>query len=68
MPKWMAEGEYQTRTSVESAAGTPSTGENWENPVSTAALAQASSVSLPSTSISASSLGGLTSRFPDRPW
>ena len=43
----MAVGEYQTRTSVESAAGTPSTGENWEKPVSTAAVAQASSAELP---------------------
>ena len=68
MPKWMAVGEYQISTSVESAAGTPSTGENCENPVSTAAPAQASSSSLPSISTSASILGGRTSRLPDRPW
>ena len=37
MPKWIAVGEYQTSTSVESAAGTPSEGENWEKPVRTAA-------------------------------
>ena len=44
----MAVGEYQTSTSVESAAGTPSVGENWENPVSSAASPQTASSSLPS--------------------
>ena len=36
-PKWIALAEYQTSTSVESAAGTPSTGVNCEKPVNTAA-------------------------------
>jgi hypothetical protein len=45
MPKWIAEGEYQTSTSVESAAGTPSDGENWEKPVRMAAWLHAASVS-----------------------
>src|SRR3712207_6940447 len=36
-PKWIAVGEYHTSTSVESCAGTPSTGVNCEKPVRTAA-------------------------------
>ncbi len=67
MPKWMAVAEYQTSTSVESAAATPSTGVNWENPVSIAAAAQGASSSVPSTTSSASSRGGCTSSRPARP-
>ena len=67
IPKWMAVAEYQTSTSVESAAGTPSTGVNWENPVSSAAADQTASSRVPSTVTSASSRGGCTSRRPARP-
>ena len=67
MPKWMAVGEYQTSTSVESAAGMPSVGENWEKPVRTAASPQTASSSLPSTEISASRRGIRTSSCPARP-
>ncbi len=63
----MAVEEYQTRTWVESAAGTPSVGENWENPVSIAAPAQAGSSSFPSTETSASCRGTRTSSCPARP-
>ena len=61
MPKWIAVGEYQTRTSVESAAGMPSIGENCENPVRVAAWRQAGSSSWPSILTPASPRGM-------RPW
>jgi hypothetical protein len=63
----MALGEYQTSTSVESAAGMPSEGENWEKPVSMAARCHTGSSSTPSISIVASSRGSRTSSLPERP-
>ena len=58
MPKKMALGEYQTRMSVESSAGRASTGEYWENPVSSAASDQTGSSSTPSIRTSASWMRG----------
>src|SRR3989338_7926005 len=56
----MACGEYQTSTRVESAAGTPSLGWNWEKPVRVAAWVQTGSSSEPSMVTSASTRGGRT--------
>src|SRR5688572_14901281 len=53
----MAAGEYQTKTSVESSAGMPSTGVYWEKLLSSAARPHAGSSSRPST-VSASSMRG----------
>src|SRR5215213_7906771 len=67
MPKWIAVAEYQTSAWVESTAGTPSVGENWENPVRTALSSHTLSSRLPSTEDSTSWRGTRTSRFPARP-
>jgi len=66
MPKYIAVDEYQTRTSVESGAGRPSTGWYCENPVSSAARCHAGSSSLPSMTISASMRGGAALVWPAR--
>ena len=68
MPKWIAVAEYQTRTSVESSAATPSFGENCEKPVSSAACAHCGSSSSPSTTVPlSSSRGGRTLSWLARP-
>src|SRR6185503_11440428 len=67
MPKLIAVGEYQTRTSVESWAGWPSTGRYWENPESLAAPFQAASSSDPSTTSAASCFGVRTAVCPTVP-
>src|SRR5687767_12557132 len=67
MPKWIAVGEYHTRTSVESCAGTPSTGSNCEKPESTAACDQMGSSSTPSIEIERSARGGRTAVRSSRP-
>ncbi len=60
MPKWIASGAYQTRTSVRSSAGRPSTGSYWEKPVRTAAPDQTGSSRRPSTLTTASSTRGIS--------
>ncbi len=61
MPKWMAEGEYHTSTSVAFSAGRPSTGAYWENPTRRAARSQAASLRIPST-FTCSSIRGISTR------
>jgi hypothetical protein len=67
IPTCSAVAEYQTSTSVESAAATPSTGVNWEKPVRMAAWPHIGSSSWPSTVTSPANLGGRTSTLPSLP-
>src|SRR5688500_15018115 len=67
MPKWIAVGEYHTRTSVESCAGTPSTGSNCEKPESTAACDEMGPSSIASIEIERSARGGRTAVRSSRP-
>ena len=63
----MASDEYHTSTSVESAAGSPSTGVYSEKSVRRAAFAHTGSSRLPSTFTVSAKRGALTSVWPLRP-
>src|SRR5487761_2084593 len=63
----MAEGEYHTSTTVESLAGTPSTGVICEKPVRRAACAHMGSFITPSIVASATMRGGRACVAPRRP-
>ena len=63
----MACGEYQTSTSVESSAGSPSTGVYSEKPVRSAARSQTGAFNVPSSGTPSSKRGIRTASWPARP-